>query len=268
MGECPFCGNKVDDDLITFGGTCPRCFAEIPGEEAATDPGEDVKAAQARKDQMRATLRTVLPVLFVIPIIAVLGLAALYIGVFRPEPEVVLLDFDEGDDYPIPELVAAAPEPEPEPANDGVAAAPEPTPVTTGAQASAAPAPVAQPAPVPARTPGGLVGVDVTASRRGTVLEDPDAIRKMIGEKLTAYAPRLNACYEKELKNNETLAGRWRIAFVVGADGKVRDAMAEPLSGSVASFESCLQGEVATWAFQRIGRDQPVRKTFTFRPAF
>lgn len=266
MGECPFCGNTVDDDLITFGGTCPRCFAEIPGEEAATDPGEDVKAAQARKDQMRATLRTVLPVFVLLPIIGVLGLVALYFGLLRPEPQVVLLDFDEGDDYPIPELVAAAPEPE-EPANDGVAEAPKPAPVTSGAEISEAPRSAPPPPPVPAKTPGGLVGVDVTANRRGTVLEDPDAIRKMIGEKLTAFAPRLNGCYERELKNNETLAGRWRVGFVVGSDGRVQSPTVEALSGSVPSFETCLKSEVGTWAFQRIARDQPVRKTFTFRPA-
>ena len=265
MGECPFCGSKVDDDLITFGGTCPKCFAEIPGEEAATDPGEDVKAAQARKDQMRATLRTVLPLLFVVPLIGVLALAALWFGVLRPAPQVVMLDFDEGDDYPIPELVAAAPVPE----NDGVADADvKPAPRTNGGTA-AAPAPAPAPKPEPAaKAPGGLVGVDVKANRRGTVLEDPDAVRKMIGEKLTAYAPRLNGCYEKELKNNETLAGRWRISFVVGADGKVKQPAAEALSGSVASFEKCLAGEVSGWSFQRIGQDQPVRKTFTFRPAY
>lgn len=257
MGECPFCGNAVEDDLITFGGTCPRCFAEIPGSEAATDPGEDVKAAQARKDQMRATMRTVLPLIVAVPVIGFLALVALYFGVLRPEPQVVLLDFDEGDDYPIPELVAAAPEPEKPVVEDRA---------PTGDQISAAPKPA--PEPVPAKTPGGLVGVDVSASRRGTVLEDPDAIRKMIGEKLTALAPRLNGCYERELKNNETLAGRWRVGFVVKPDGKVSEPVAEPLSGSVPSFEGCLQKEVATWSFQRIGRSQPVRKTFTFRPAF
>ena len=42
MGECPFCGAGVDEDLIALGGICPRCFGEIPGEQTATDPGDDL----------------------------------------------------------------------------------------------------------------------------------------------------------------------------------------------------------------------------------
>lgn len=270
MGECPFCSSEVGDDLITFGGTCPKCFADIPGEEAATDPGEDVKAEQARRDQMRATMRTVLPLLMAIPVVAVLAIAALWFVVLRPEPQVMLLDFDEGDDYPIPELVAAAPEPEVEPdrveTNDGVAAAPDNAPAPDNALAPkpAAPKPRVDPAPS-----GGLnLSLDVSASRRGVVLDDPEAIREMIGKRLTGFAPRLNGCYERELKNDENLAGRWRIAFVIGTDGKTKSVTAEALSGSVPSFETCLGGEVGKWQFERIARDQPVRKTFTFRPAY
>ena len=46
----PLC---TPQDLVTFGGTCPKCFAEIPGEEAATDPGADVRAAIERRAARR-----------------------------------------------------------------------------------------------------------------------------------------------------------------------------------------------------------------------
>ncbi len=37
--SCPFCKGKVADDVLQFGGNCPHCLLEIPGEEAPTDPG-------------------------------------------------------------------------------------------------------------------------------------------------------------------------------------------------------------------------------------
>lgn len=263
VGDCPFCGSKVQEDLITFGGTCPTCFAEIPGEEAATDPGEQVKAEQAQKDRMRATARTLLPLVVILPVLAVLALVALWF-LTRPAPEVVLLDFDEFEDYPMPELVAAAPQPD-----DGVAAVePAPTGATgTGAQPAPTPRPAPVAAPPPKPQPSVDFGLDVSASRRAEVLDDPEAIRKMIGDRLTAYAPRLNACYERELKNDEDLAGRWRVGFTVDKEGRVREPVAEALSGSVPQFEACLVAEMTRWSFGRISQDQPVRKTFTFRPA-
>lgn len=63
MEPCPFCNVPVDEDLHRFGGTCPSCFGEIPGEEAATDPGAAVKAAQDREDESRAKKRMLLPAL-------------------------------------------------------------------------------------------------------------------------------------------------------------------------------------------------------------
>ena len=40
-----------------YGGPCPKCFAEIPGEEAPTDPGAEARAIQERKDRRGATIR-------------------------------------------------------------------------------------------------------------------------------------------------------------------------------------------------------------------
>ena len=47
MGECPFCKGNVAEDILVYGGRCPQCLIEIPGEEAPTDPGEEVRAEQA-----------------------------------------------------------------------------------------------------------------------------------------------------------------------------------------------------------------------------
>jgi hypothetical protein len=50
MGVCPFCKGEIADDILTFGGRCPQCLIEIPGEEAPTDPGDEVKAARAAEE--------------------------------------------------------------------------------------------------------------------------------------------------------------------------------------------------------------------------
>lgn len=311
MGECPFCAREVDEDLLTFGGPCPNCFGDIPGEEAATDPGEEVKARQAAQDRRRSAFKALLPVLLALPILFGLGLGAIWYSVLRPEPEIVVMDFDEFEDYPMPEFVARAPSGDD--SDDGVASAGSvagtPAPAKTldaskfttktelgsdevggtadalAGQAAAATATTTQgtrsgtaevadgpslggsTASASSQQAGLDFGLEVNTARRGAVLEDPDAIRKMIGQRMASQAPRLNRCYENQLKSNESLQGRWRVSFTVTSDGTVSGVGAEGLNESVGAFESCLSNEVARWKFQRIIRDQPVRKTFTFRPA-
>ncbi len=50
MGTCPFCKGAVDEDVLTFGGRCPSCLIEIPGEEAPTDPGAAARAAREAEE--------------------------------------------------------------------------------------------------------------------------------------------------------------------------------------------------------------------------
>ncbi len=46
MGHCPFCKGAIPKDMLVYGGSCPHCLIEIPGEEAPTDPGEQALARQ------------------------------------------------------------------------------------------------------------------------------------------------------------------------------------------------------------------------------
>jgi hypothetical protein len=122
---CPFCGGEVEESVVLYGGTCPHCFAHIPGEEAATDPGEEVAQAQAEQDRRRARRRALLPLLVVAPVVLILAGVATWL-VLRPEPELAVLDLDAGEFY-MPDadvLVVAHTEDEPpadateEPAGD------------------------------------------------------------------------------------------------------------------------------------------------------
>jgi hypothetical protein len=47
MGQCPFCKNQVSAELLRDGGACPHCLNDIPGEDAATDPGVALRAKEA-----------------------------------------------------------------------------------------------------------------------------------------------------------------------------------------------------------------------------
>ena len=59
--KCPFCNGAIPEQLAVYGGPCPHCILEIPGEEAPTDPGlakrqaaqAEAKAAAERAGRMR-----------------------------------------------------------------------------------------------------------------------------------------------------------------------------------------------------------------------
>ena len=51
MADCPFCGGEISEAMALDGGTCPHCFGEIPGEDAPTNPGDDLLQAIAAKDE-------------------------------------------------------------------------------------------------------------------------------------------------------------------------------------------------------------------------
>ena len=316
MSECPFCGTDVPDDLVTYGGPCPKCFAEIPGEEAPTDPGAEARAVQERKDRRGATIRAFVGLGVMAAVVSCTGLAALAV-VLWPEPEVAVLDFDQLDyGYEYPDLVgvedlatgegadgvadadagkatpsrSSSPSKGSDPSKyteggyrpenkaagaadglktDGVASAGEgPRGTRGGTDAVAGPTDIAR-IEGPKTQAGGLgldIGPDV--SRRGEVLSDPDAIVQMIGKLMRQNIPRLKHCYERELKKDPSLKGRWLIRYTVTKEGKAVNASATGRDGSNAELEACMANVIETrWRFDRIVRDQPVQKTLTFRPS-
>lgn len=108
---CPFCKGGVPADLLQFGGNCPRCLLEIPGEEAPTDPGAVArqKAAaeavvKAKSDRKRNALYGVL---------AAFALAAVAgVVIVQAQQEKAARTYEMPDDLympPLQEAVAAPP---------------------------------------------------------------------------------------------------------------------------------------------------------------
>lgn len=110
--NCPFCETEVSEQLALYGGRCPTCFGDIPGEEAATDPGEAVKQIQAAEDARRTKMKVYAPILFSLPIIVGLVSFTAY-TLMKPEPELEVMDLD-AIEFSMPEmdmLIVAADEP-------------------------------------------------------------------------------------------------------------------------------------------------------------
>jgi hypothetical protein len=251
-----------------FGGRCPSCLGDIPGDEAPTDPGEAVKRAQAQRDARTRRQRKLIPVLISVPIVLLLGVVAVAV-VLRPEPEIAVIDFDLLD-YPMPELVARAPDPVPVPppattGGAGGAGAAAPAPKVSAAVARVDEPKQAAVTAAPIEAPSLDLGLNINAERRSEVYTDPEQITAMIYKLMTAQVPRLNACYEQRLRVDETLQGRWRIAYTVEASGAVSKASATGLGRQDADFEACLARTVAGWKFDRIAAARQVQRSLTFR---
>lgn len=111
---------------------------------------------------------------------------------------------------------------------------------------------------------------DVSISRReqlGIRLEDDQAIIGMIRRVMDTEIPRLRVCYERRLKTEPDLRGRWRVSFTVQSDGYTRDVSAVGTEAKDAQLESCIVEKVKNWQFQRIREDQPISKSISFRPS-
>jgi hypothetical protein len=178
LAECPFCGSSVDEDLVVYGGPCPKCFAEIPGEEAPTDPGAEARAAQEKRDRRGATLKAAIGMGAMMALVGCAGVAALAV-VLWPEPEVAVLDFDSAEfDYPAMELVGNVEEVE----EEG-----EPVDVEV-AKVSPKPRPSASPKPRKEFDPSAYGKVEVPGSDgvdAGAALGKEDGIAQVDGTRGT-----------------------------------------------------------------------------------
>lgn len=308
VAACPFCGGAVDNQLVAYGGSCPHCFGEIPGEDAPTDPGEEKKKAQLRAEEKKVRRGWYIPVLVAMPIpVAVVGVA-LYLGL-RPDPPKPVLNLDDaafefGDAgnfvaYVEPPAVEATTKPAagtpkkgtktasvpivPTPSNlaaaeapigaelGTVAEAPQTTKTTRTAGAADAGADLTAPATASAsKSPGGIADIGFEVRRRdqlGVTLTDDNAIVEMIVYVMRKEMPKLRSCYERRLKENDSLRGAWSLQFTVTQAGKAANINAVPQGMSDSELEQCLEAQIATWPFQPIKADQPVTKRVEFKPS-
>lgn len=290
--HCPFCKQPISAELAQYGGNCPKCMLEIPGEDAPTDPGVQVRARQESERVVSETRRRRRG--WVLATVGLLAAGVLLVaGAWRYQQERDALTYDLDDYYVMPlEDIAVAPE----------AAQPAATVATLGgtqttrrashtASGTAAPPEGALPPTTPRASPsssaigdalppeviaamaasGGSVSLgsaNISVSRPDTVLSDPKEIYDMIKRVLQTSGGQLHACYEQRLKQAEDLRGTWNLEFTVGTDGTATRVRAKGAERGDPELETCMANAVSNWKFMRVNKPQPVQKPYRFAPAY
>jgi len=289
MPQCPFCKGKVEEDLLRFGGHCPHCLNEIPGEEAATDPGAQARARQelevrvaAARVQRRNRLLSVLAALLLVA-----GVGAY--AVFHEEPAPLLLEDVEIYIPPVSahrnvaaeeaEAAAAAKAEEErkrkEAASHHVASVTPTANTSAEALASAGPAPSAPSSAPPETTAqslnqSSLGGFDLSPKGPalkgiGPITATTDSeIKQMAKTVVDANFRQLRQCYESRIKENPNLSGRWILAWTIESDGSVSKAEAEGQGVKDRAFEDCMVRNVQQWKFQPVAKSTDLARAFVF----
>ncbi len=256
MGSCPFCGGEVSEDLERFGGVCPHCFGEIPGEEAATDPGEEVKAQLRAEDDRRKRAAAMRPVLIAVPLtLAVLGIV--YVNI-APEPMAEPLEFGADEmafEIDIAELDTDAAWEQRKAVAKAEAEAEEAARLAATRRAKAKQAGVVPAAgepdgsiePAAKATVGDNGMVMVASRRRGPVLADRADIKAAFQDVFRSRAGRLEICLKKALQTTPNLKGSWVFSIVIDKQGAFTEVEVTGKGMTSPGFESCLQKEVSMW---------------------
>jgi len=283
LEKCPFCKSPVAEDLVRFGGSCPHCFIEIPGEEAPTNPGVEQQQAEAAAEaaaiesaNKRSSLGLVVAVLAMLSLGG--GAIAWMSGI--GSDELAMNDTDEDQFFIIP--ASEVPEGELPPDEvDAVADASAP-PEGSGYTAPAGYVPPAQAQPVrsaddpvqpehvqstlapSAGSSGTSDDLQVMPSFGVTTLSDPDMIRSMIQSVIGRYKGQMKHCYEKSLKANESLRGTWYLTFTIQPSGAVYGVSAVGKTIQDAGLQSCMVGKASDWRFKPVNESQLIQN-YPFR---
>lgn len=275
MGHCPFCGTKIPETTLLYGGSCPKCFGEIPGEEAATDPGAEVRARQARSDSRRAVFKTVIPLLLVVPMLGVLMIVALGFVLWNRDPVLEPIDFDAMEDGGFEYEIVAIPLPEEKDPDEDTQKAVRPQPGVAQPRPQNGGTSKPRPKPQVVDSKQGLKGLgalgsalddSTNVSREGSEICNPDQILQMVGKVMRKNQGSLGHCYTEARNRNPQLSGRWRASFVIAKTGWPQDVSFTGRLMQDAQLESCLAATVAKWKFDKICSTQPVNKTWKFSP--
>jgi len=262
---------------------------EIPGEEAPTDPGLQLRLKKEQEDELAlAKKKKKSRLLGVLALVVLLGLAGAGVAVWQNQQEALTYEMDDYYATPLSELEAAAPVPVPSPGAVGATAVngSRPPPKKAGGDVPTigVGAPVgdlsARPRPPPelgadqlAPAVGSALGdgggvrgdqIKVTFASSDRVLSDDGEIFAMAKAVINASSPQLQGCYNQRLKQVEGLKGAWEVSFTVAKEGSAKNVRVTGVNGSDADLEGCMSRAVSSWKFQKIVKDQPVKKTYRF----
>ena len=304
MAECPFCKTAITDEIARFGGPCPKCFIEIPGDDTPTDPGVAKRVElQLEQEQQRPWAR----ILGIAALAAVVLTAAGAVvawrlvhqrgtGAMAAEADLETFWIAPASEHRLPPIGAAGAD---QPGEDQTAA-------RSSVGRSQRSSEVTEVSPegsgqkrfdfigmsdydepeledLAQRTvevgPGAAVEDNLTLSSvtpprveitRGSVgsmaISDPDEIYKAVGQALKSYAGQMTTCYERRLKALPDLRGTWETAFTITENGTTTKVAVRGQAVQDAELERCLGESIARWTFQPLVERQEIQKNYTFGP--
>ena len=290
MNQCPFCKGAVSVDLLRFGGHCPHCLNEVPGEEEPTDPG--IQARKRQEDEARAAaarLQRRNRILTAVVSVVLLGAGGAFYALRPQKPQIVFTDEEiyiapatAHQNAQMEAQLKAEEEAKAKAAADAKrhsASGRPTTPTSTGPGdlASAGPgletpsAPAADPESAPSSAEGlssltspRMGGLDLTPrgpaakAMQGYAMSNSDEIRKMVRAVIDRNYGQLRQCFEVALRQNPTLGGRWQVIFTIEKDGSVSKSEAEGLTMKDRDFEACVARNVKNWKFTPITEDMEI----------
>jgi len=271
MSNCPFCSQEISEELSLYGGHCPNCLIEIPGEEAVTDPGVGAGAAQPASSTPKRSYAPM--VLVAIGLVAGAGWwvsqshsgsgASRSHGVRPSVPLSAHQDQEYQEEVSEEPVVSSSQKPRRTRRNaKGVdRSAPE---RTTQKQDAApadsvsmglgdAPADMFSAIGAAPRTRGGPQGI---------VLEDSAKIEAMVARVLTRGAREIEGCFAPVKRANPGATGAWYVGFTVSKEGRAVGVGIEPLGTPNTGIEACIQSVVAGWRFQRVSESVLASDTY------
>jgi len=290
---CPFCRGDVKADLLTYGGHCPHCLIEIPGEEAPTNPNAEkvqeeklIKEVAQVKQEKKSRLALVAFALAAVGALVVVIWPSPKPSEFALEDDWVIMPVSKHRDIADPAVTDAAPaaaeggaasksKPGRKSSNGEKSSPPEASAQASG-QGSSGRGATATSAPPEQRgstvSAGAATGDPFAVNSggpsakemEGTCLKDEGDIETMVRGRVKSSGAQVQACYEQALKQNESLRGSWRVSLTLGRDGRASKVQVLAQNGKDAGFESCLGRVVGGWKFQGVCEDMALTVPFSF----
>ncbi len=295
MAQCPFCKSSIDDELARFGGHCPKCVIEIPGDETPTDPGIGKRAEEQVETERQRRWGVFAAVGGLVLVVVVAAGSMLWWRIDQQRQAELAAQQDAAIDFEFTiasaaghELPTLQPRQDENPGSGASSSRGHGGSVTTVPSSSSSgstgskrydfigSSEESQPelAKLQERTidvaPGadlGSMGPSISISRgglAGLALSDPEEIRQSVGTALKVYSKQMNTCYERRLKATPDLAGTWDVSFTIGTSGRTAAIAVVPHTTRDASLESCMSNAIATWTFTPMVSPQNFAKAYTF----
>jgi hypothetical protein len=210
-------------------------------------------------------------------VVATLGLCLATAAWLWQQEQAAVYELDDYYMVPIEEIAAVAPvvAPPVEASERATSGTPRPRNGSrpgSGGTSSTAPVEAAAPSEfsISTATSVGSVGLggglSIDLSRPDLVLTTDDEIYAMVKQVINRSSPQLTNCYQQRLKQLPDLAGAWKVEFTITETGGVDRVGVSGQGRSDAEMEACIVRSVGSWRFTKIAHDQPVAKTYRFKP--